>query len=130
MAQPLESTAGLGLGVLCYAVHVVGETVQGFGDLLPQFIDGLAQGGKRGLLLLVLITDHGRKLLLELVEFFFDMVSLALVLQGELQFQGFETRLEVVLERLRRRREPLWLDVGRKWWHVDLLRATKLCVYV
>jgi len=66
------------------------------------------------LLLLLLITGHDRKLLSELVEFFFNMVALALVLQSKLQFERFEARREVVLERLRHGKEALGLYVGRK----------------
>jgi len=128
IAQPLERPTGLGLGVLSHTVHIVGEAVQGFCDLLAQFINGLAQGGKHGLLLLLLLTGHDRKLLPELVEFFFNMVSLALVFQGKLQFQRFETRLEVVLEHLHRSREPLGLYVGRKWWQVAH-SVQRSCVY-
>jgi uncharacterized membrane protein len=86
IAQPLDGPTGLGLGVLCHTVHVVGETLQGFRDLLAQFLNGLTQGSKRRLLLLLLITDHGRKLLSEFVEFFFNLVALALVFQSKLQF--------------------------------------------
>jgi len=114
VAQPLDGPASLGFGLLCHTVYVVRETVQGFRDLLAQFLNGLAQSSKHRLLLLLLLTGHDRKLLSELVEFFFNMVALALVLQSKLQFERFETRREVVLERLRHGKEPLGLYVGRK----------------
>jgi hypothetical protein len=67
MAQPLDSTAGLCLSVLRRAAHVLGETMQGFSDLFPQFFDHLAYDGKCGLLLQQVLATYGHKLLLELM---------------------------------------------------------------
>jgi hypothetical protein len=114
MAQPLDGTTGLCLSVLSCTTHVLGETMQGFSDLFAQLFDHLAYGGKRGLLLLLVLATYGHKLLLELMHFLFDLIPLPLGFQGELEFQRFETLMDVVLRRIHHGSRPLGLSVGRK----------------
>jgi hypothetical protein len=40
------------------------------------------------------------ELLAELVQFLFDLIPLALIFQGELEFQRFETFIDIVLGRI------------------------------
>ena len=112
MTQPLDSTAGLGLSVLRRAAHVLGETMQGFSDFFLQFFDHLAYGGKRGLLLLLVLVTYGHKLLLELMQFLVDLIPLAQGFLGELEFQCFETLMDIVLRRIHHGSRPLGLSVG------------------
>jgi hypothetical protein len=126
IAQPLDGTAGLCLSMFGRTAHVLRETMQGFSDLFPQLFDHLAYGGKRGLLLVLVLAPHGHELLLELMQFLFDLIPLALGFQGEPEFQRFETLMDIVLRRIRRGSKLLGLSVGRKCWHVDLLRITQL----
>jgi hypothetical protein len=114
MAQPLDGTAGLCLSVLSRTAHVLGETMQGFSNLFPQFFDHLAYGGKRGLLLVLVLATYGHKLLLELMHFLFELIPLPLGFQGEPEFQRFETRMDVVLRRIHHGSRPLGLCIGRK----------------
>jgi hypothetical protein len=60
------------------------------------------------------VRGHGRELLAEFVQFLFDLVPLALVFQSYLEFQRFETFLDIILGRIRRSRQPLKRSVGRK----------------
>jgi len=112
IAQPLDGTAGLRLSILGHTLHILGETMQGLSDLLPEFLSSLAYGGKRCLVLVLMFADHGHKLLLELVEFLCDVIPLALVFQSELEFQCFETLMDIVRGRIRRGSQPLRLSVG------------------
>ena len=114
MAQPLDRTAGLCLSVLSRTAHVLGETMQGFSDFFPQLFDRFAYGSKRRLLLVLVLATYGHKLLLELMQFLFDLVPLALGFQSELEFQCFETLKDIILRRIDHGRQPLGLSVGRK----------------
>jgi hypothetical protein len=125
MAQPLDRTTGLCLSVLRRTAYILGETMQGFSDLLPQFFDHLVYGGKRGLLLVLLLATYGHKLLLELMQFLLDLIPLALGFQSELKFQRFETLIDLVLRRIDHGSRPLGLSVRRKWWHVDLYSVSR-----
>jgi hypothetical protein len=114
MAQPLDRTTGLCLSVLRHTAYILGETMQGFSDLFPQFLDHLAYGGKRGLLLVLLLATYGHKLLLKLMQFLLDLIPLALGFQSELKFQRFETLIDLVLRRIDHGNRPLGLSVRRK----------------
>jgi hypothetical protein len=62
--------------------------------------------------LVLVCAGHGYELLAELVQFLFDLIPLALVFQGSLEFQRFETLVGIVLGRIRRGSQPLRLSVG------------------
>jgi len=100
--------------MLGHTLHILGETMQGLSDLLPEFLSNLAYGGQRCLVLVLVFAGHGHELLLELVQFLFDLIPLALVFQSELEFQRFETLMDIVRGRIRRGSQPLRLSVGRK----------------
>jgi len=114
IAQALDGTAGLRLSMLGYTLYILGETMQGVSDFLPEFLGGLTYGGKRCLVLVLVFAGHSYELLAELVQLLFDLIPLTLVFQRQLKFQRFETLIDIVLGRIHRGSQPLWLSVGRK----------------
>ena len=114
ITQPLDDTARLRLSVLCHTVHVLGEPMQGCRHLLLQFLNGLPQGGEGCLLLLLLLAGDVHKLLPELLQLLLNLIPLALIFQRQLEFQRFETLMDVAMECIHRGRERLVLSVGRK----------------
>jgi hypothetical protein len=65
--------------------------------------------------LVLVFASHDHELLAELVQFLFDLIPLTLVFQRQLEFQRFETLIDIVLGRIHRGSQPLRLSVGRKW---------------
>jgi hypothetical protein len=68
--------------MLGHTLYILGETMQSLSDLLPEFLSSLAYGGERCLVLVLVVAGHGHELFAELVQFLFDVIPLALILQG------------------------------------------------
>jgi hypothetical protein len=97
VAHGIELALGLGSDLLGQMVDILGDAMQGFGNLLAQLVQSVTAQAKRLFLVLLVFAGQRRQLLPHLMQLFFDLISFALALASPLQFQGLEVVLHMPL---------------------------------